>query len=247
MAGPRRAFGTATFLRELVRTWLRENRLLLTLVVGLSLAVASFPLWRGDGTSEGIFGAFLYLPFLIALSLTAGIVSDDRATGLVDLWFQRPEPLLRFYTRRVALFSLPLLGLCVVLTAIEIGVGLSEGLLSAKQAAGVAFVMPMLLLIGIAMVFALSAWDIRRDSATALLIAMVSVFLAAAFAFDRSAASRVVSFLAFPVDPVGALVEQNGVLALTEAIGRILAYLIAWLGIAVIGLARLERRITQGR
>jgi hypothetical protein len=96
------------------------------------------------------------------------------------------------------------------------------------------------------MVFAFSAWGVRRDAVFAFLVVVIGVSLAGVTSFDRSIPSALISFLAFPLDSVMAVIGARAQpFGLARAIAIIAAQLAGWSLLGFLGLRFAERLLQR--
>ena len=215
-------------------------------LMALSAIIGATLLLVGIEFGESIvLGMAFYAPFITGLVIMSGLVSDERASGFFLLWLQKPAWLSRSYTIRYALYLLLLTVVTAVLGVVIGGVGIAGDLFTTTKAVKLGAGMIPLALLPAAMVFAFSAWGVRRDAVFAFLTVVIGVSLAGVTSFERSAASGLIQFLAFPLDPVMAIIGARSFpLDLTRAIAIICAQLAGWSLIGFLGL-RFSERLLQ--
>ena len=225
--------------------WRRHLPLLLGLAA--SVALAGGLLVTNARISEAfVLGMSFYAPFALGLIVMSGLVSDERASGLIVLWLQKPSWLSRTYSIRYGLYLL-LLTLVTLMLGLIIGtLGVTAGLFPIAKAVRLSAGMLALALIPAAMVFAFSAWGVRRDAVFAFLVAVIGVSLAGVTSFDRSVPSALIRFLAFPLDPVMAVIGARAQpFGSARAIAIIAAQLAGWSLLGFLGLRFAERLLQR--
>jgi hypothetical protein len=234
-----------TLWAETGRCLLRRHLALLALIA-LSALLGATLLFAGLEQGESIIlGMAFYAPFLSGLIIMSGLVSDERASGFFMLWLQKPTPLSRSYAIRYALYLVLLTMVTAALGFAIGGLGVVTDLFTVNKAVRLSAGMIPLALLPATMVFAFSAWGVRRDAVFAFLTVVIGVSLAGVTSFERSAASGFIQFLAFPLDPVMAIIGARSFpLDLTRAIAIICAQLAGWSLLGFLGL-RFSERLLQ--
>jgi hypothetical protein len=219
------------------------------LLLGLaaSVALAAGLLVAKAGISEAfVLGMTFYAPFALGLVVMSGLVSDERATGLIVLWLQKPTWLSRTYSIRYALYLLLLSVVTLVLGLIIGALGVVGDLFPIAKALRLIAAMLALALVPAAMVFAFSAWGVRRDAVFAFLAVVIGISLAGVTSFDRSTASAVIKLFAFPLDPIMTVISaRSHPLSQTRAIAIIAAQLAGWSLLGFLGLRFAERLLQR--
>ena len=231
---------------ETTRCLLRRHFALL-LGLAVSVAVAAALLVAKAGISEAfVLGMSFYAPFALGLVVMSGLVSDERASGLIVLWLQKPAWLSRTYSIRYGLYLLLITLVTLILGFIVGTLGVTANLFPIAKALRLSAGMLALALVPAAMVFAFSAWGVRRDAVFAFLVVVIGISLAGVTAFDRSAASALIRFLAFPLDPVMAVIgSRTQRFGQTQAIAIIAAQLAGWSLLGFLGLRFAERLLQR--
>ncbi|MEX2281066.1 MAG: hypothetical protein WEE89_01110 [Gemmatimonadota bacterium] len=235
-----------TLVLETGRFLLRRH-IPLFVVMAMSAILGATLLFAGIEYGESIvLGMAFYAPFIAGLVIMSGLVSDERASGFFLLWVQKPAWLSRSYAIRYALYLL-LLALVAATLGSAIGaLGVAGNLFTITKAFRLGAGMIPLALLPAAMVFAFSAWGVRRDAVFAFLTVVIGVSLAGITSFERSEASGLIQFLAFPLDPVMAIIGARSFpLDLTRAIAIICAQLAGWSLIGFLGLGFSERLLQR--
>ena len=188
-----------------------------------------------------------FAPVAAGLLVMSGIVSDDRETGVILLWFQKPAPLFRTYALRYVISQGVLLLLGAALGLLLTGVSLAGDLHSSVRALRWVFPIWVFAFVSAAITFALSAWGVRRDSTIALLFIIGSLSLAAKTAFDDSRRALIMRAFAFPLESAAVLSGSSSAPSLHYSILVVLAHCIGWTLIGLLGLRYTERALTRGR
>src|SRR5687767_7041132 len=99
-----RQFGVwPAVLVETGRYWLRRHHILIALVILCALVGALLALLHVDSAKWFLVSSVIYCPIILGLVCMSGIVSDDRTSGLIVLWFQKPGLMHRAYAIRYVL------------------------------------------------------------------------------------------------------------------------------------------------
>jgi hypothetical protein len=231
-----------TVIEEACRYWLLRHRvMLLCVTAGSVLAVLLALLGQAERSQLILAAVALYSPVAAGLIAMSGIVGDERASGLILLWFQKPGRLLRSYLIRYLLYQALLAGFALGLAAIIGGIGVLAGAFPVGKSFRLAAAMVPLALLPAAIVFAFSAWGVRRDSTVAFLVILASVSASAVVSFDQGALAGVLKTIAFPIDPIMAIVggeayDPN----LLRPLLTIAAQFTIWSAIGLLGLRHTE-------
>lgn len=232
-----------TVAQETSRYWLRRHRSLITGVCAAAL-VATLMAVAGhfDEARSVLAATVFYAPFIAGLMAMSGIVSDDRESGLIVLWLQKPGTLFRVYAVRYALYQ-ALLAACAASLALVLGlIGASTNLFTLSKAVRLGLVIVSVTMIAAAMVFAFSAWGARRDSTVAFFVTVLGVSLAGITAFDRSTLADVLKLAAFPIDSLMAIAGGDAYSSnLVRPVTIVLAQFAVWSGLGLVGLKYTER------
>jgi hypothetical protein len=213
------------------------------LVVGL-FAAALLALTGRRAQCESVLATIAFFsPIVVGVLSMSGIVSDDIESGLVVMWQQKAGALRHIYVTRYLVLQSLVLAFALAVGAIIGIIGYAAGSFTVGKALRLPIGMAILGVLPAAIVFALSAWRARRDSAIAVIIIVASVSLGASFAFDDSVTATVMKAIAFPIDPLQAIVEwpRYGA-SLLRPFGIVIGQLVAWTAVAAIGLRQLEAR-----
>ncbi len=234
-----------TLLAEGKRCLVRRHYMLLVIMAATALLAAILLAAGIDNGELILLGFAFYAPFTAGLVVMSGIVSDERASGVIVLWLQKPALLSRSYTIRYGLYLLLLSILTAGFGILIASLGMVAGLFTAGKAFRLGIGMLPLALIPAAMVFAFSAWGVRRDAILAFLTIVIGVSVAGVTSFERGPANAVSRFLAFPIDAVLVVLgSRPQSLELTQASAIIIAHLAGWSLIGFLGL-RVSERILQ--
>jgi hypothetical protein len=238
---------------ETARYWLRRHRVLLLGLAAVTLALA----WSAQG-AQGTQGAqgergtqllsmlVFFAPLVAGLLTMSGIVADERESGIMLLWYQKPGTLFRYYLVRYSLHYLMLAAFALGLGLLTAAVGTALGVVQPDRAARIPLVTLSLASVSAAMVFAFSAWGVRRDSTVALLAIIGSVTVASLFAFDQGLTRDALMAVAFPVDAIQNISGRATATGdLVRALAHVLAQFAAWTSLAVLGLAWTQRALQR--
>jgi hypothetical protein len=231
-----------TLLADASRVFLRRNWLILSLLVVAVCTGATLAAARVAEARLIMAGIALYAPLVAGFITMSGIVGDERQSGFIVMWFQKPALISGIYALRYGLQVAFLLLFVLALGAMLIGVSALTDIFTLGKALRFSLAMIPLALIPAAMVFAASAWGARRDSTVTFLLIVVGITLAALKATDEAVASRVIKFLAFPINSIMAIVGAPGYpTQLSRPIAILVAQFAIWTLIGLIGLRRTER------
>lgn len=237
-----------TLAAESARYWMRRHRALVPAIAVTTLAgMLSAITGKVDHAQTLIAMIAFFAPFLGGLVSMSGIVVDERESGLILLWFQKPGSLVRSYTIRYALYQALMALFAIALGGIVGGVGAATGLFALTKAARIVGVMLPIALIPAAMVFAFSAWGVRRDSVMAFFVILASVTLGAAFSFDEGVVATTVKAVIFPLDSIQAISGSPAFSAgLARPVALVVSHFAAWTLIGLAGLRYTERALRRG-
>jgi len=221
----------------------------LIIVVGVTVTGAlAFALTGQSERARYVLAVLAVFPPVVAgLLMMSGIVSEDRESGLILMWFQKPARLFRTYALRYAISQAVLLLLGTCLGLAMAGVALVGNLYSAGEALRWVFPVWVFTFVSGAMVFALSAWGARRDSTIALLLIIASLTLAARTAVDDSSRAQIFRAFAFPLEAATVLSGSRTSPSLQYSIVVALAHALGWTIVGLLGLRFAERALTRGR
>jgi hypothetical protein len=234
-----------TLVQETALYCLRRFRGLIVAVgcVTLLAAVLAFG-GQTEVASTALAGVVFYAPFIAALLVMSGIVSDELATGLIVMWFQKPGMLVGAYAIRYALYLFLLSAAAVVLAVIVGAISVSAGAFPLAKAVRFAPVMISVAVLVGAMVFGFSAWGFRRDSTVAFFVIVIGFSLAGIAAFKQAPLSSILNVIAFPLDAMAALGgSASGYTGVAAPIAIVLGQFVAWTAIGVAGLKYTERTL----
>ncbi len=237
-----------TVAAETSRYWLRRQRAMM-LVLGLATLVAGLAPFSAPSQESAVVLAVaaLYAPLLAGLLAMSGIVADERASGLIVMWFQKPGTLFRSYLIRYLLYLALIAALTLGLAMIVGVAAISSHVFTFFKAVRVGAAALPMALIPAATVFACSAWGARRDSTVAFSIVAVSVALQGVLAFDPGVLARVIKVIAFPIDPIMAIAGGSAYDSdLTRPLAVVAAHLAAWTALGLLGLRYTERALQHG-
>src|SRR5262245_48163491 len=84
--------------RVLVASWGRRYRGILVAIAALAAIALGLSLAGDRSSAQILFGQImLFSPVIAGLLTMSGIVSDERESGLIVMWFQKPGSLFRTY------------------------------------------------------------------------------------------------------------------------------------------------------
>ena len=230
---------------EMLNAWMWQHRRIAVLMLGCLVAgFALAALGRAEQARSVLSMLAFFGPLVVGVLSTSGIVADEADSGLVLMWVQKAGSLTRGYLTRYRI----LLGLVVsfgFVIGFSVGaVGVAFSFFTVAKAARVALCTAALAALATSIVFALSCWRVRRDSAIAIIVIVGSITLGAGFAFDDGPLAAIVKALAFPIDPIQAIVEWPTYGPLPRPIAIIVGQLALWNLAAVVGLKRTDRALS---
>jgi len=234
---------------ESARYWVRRNRTVLVVVTGAVLLGTVMALVGDADRSRKVLAMSVGWGPLVAGVLTmSGIVSAELESGLVVMWFQKPGTLLRPYLVRYLIGQALLVTFALMLAAVAGGIGAAAGLLPVTRALRLPLMAVAVALIPAAMVFALSAWGVRRDATITVVLMISSLTVAAGLAFDQGLMARVLRSMVFPLDAIEALAGASPVTqGLEWPLAVVVGQVVAWSALGAVGLRYTERVLQRGR
>lgn len=235
--------------RETFRFWVRRNLVAFTFI-GAAAVAAPLLMFADQIENAPLIAAGLlfYAPVILGLLCMSGIVSDERASGLIVMWFQKPGSLFRAYLTRYVLNQLVLVAGTTLLSAVVVMIGRSTGAFENSSSFRVVIGMLFLAVLPAAVVFAISAFGVRRDSTVALAVLVMSFMFAAVLLRSDHVLAAVVRTVAFPMDAFGALIASGPAYppGLARPIGIILAHIVGWSLLGLLGLRYTEHQLKKG-
>ena len=232
---------------ETLRYWINQNRTLLLVIGSVALLSILGAVAGMTESSELLLGLLVvYAPAAAGLVTMSGIVSQDRASGLIVMWFQKSGTIYRVYGARYLIYLALAAGLAAGLGAIVAGVGSAAGSFAPEKAIRMPLVAFWYAVIPAAMVFAFSAWGVRRDAALTLFVIIISLAMGGAVAFDTRPWTRVLTAVVFPIDRIQVI---GGSSPLGESLGHALfiigVHFVAWTGCGLLGLFHTQRSMRR--
>jgi hypothetical protein len=228
--------------------WKRRYTPLVALIgVAVTAALALALSGQSERARYILAGLTAFAPVAAGLLIMSGIVSEDRESNLILIWFQKPARLVRTYALRYAVSQGVLLLLSTVLGIAMTGVSLAGELYPFARALRWLFPIWAFTSVTGAIVFALSAWGARRDSTIALLIIIGSLTIAAKTAFDDSPRAHFIRAFAFPLESASVLSGSTTSPSLRYALVVVLAHCVGWTLLGFLGLRFTERALARGR
>jgi hypothetical protein len=228
--------------------WKRRYK---TLLVCVGVAVtAAFGVALSGQTERAkaiVAGVVAFAPLVAALLTMSGIVSDDRDSGLILMWFQKPARLFRTYALRYAISQAILVVLGTLLAVVVTGISIVGELYPLARALRWVFPIWVLSSVTAAMVFAFSAWGVRRDSTLALFVIVVSFTLGARTMFDDSLRAQVIRAFTFPLDAAGVLAGSQNHISVPHAALIVVAHFFGWTLLGMLGLRYTEAALSRGK
>lgn len=236
------------YLRGFVRAWVRKQRVLLVLT-GLAVtgALVSAVTGNAEPSRHIVRLSMFYLPMIAGLLTLSGIVSEDRDTNFMVLWFQKPGRIIPIYLKRYLVGLAALLvfaGIAMVLLGV---LAIAIDVLTPTAMLRRAAVMLLVAVLAGSIVFAFSAWGTRRDGVLAFMVIFLSLLLAGAFAFDDTRFAAFTRAVAFPMDALGALSGGSAWNGSLPPIVFITLHIAAWNLVGLFGLLYTEWALARGR
>jgi len=230
---------------EMIGSWVWQHRRIAVLILALLAASVVLAATGRVGQAQSVLSALaLFGPIVVGVLSSSGMVSDEVDSGLVLMWLQKAGSLTRGYLTRYLILQLLLVSFAFAL-GLAVGViGTTFSFLAAAKALRIAVCTAALGALAASIVFALSSWRVRRDSAVAVIVIVGSISLGAAVAFDAGPLSTIAKALAFPIDPIQAIVDWPAYGTLARPIGIIVGQIAAWNLAALVGLNRTERALS---
>lgn len=233
---------------ESARYWVRRNRALLVGVAGVALLSAAVAVAGQTERSRDIIVLAFWGPLVAGVLTMSGVVSSELESGLVGMWFQKRGTLVRPYLIRYGINQALVVAFALAVAAVVSGVGAAAGLWAAEKALRLPLVALATAVIPASMVFALSAWGVRRDASVAVIVLITSTALAGVTAFDAGRVARIVRALAFPLDAIQTLSGPSPVgQTLGQALAVVVGHILAWSAVGVVGLWYTEGALRRGR
>jgi hypothetical protein len=228
--------------------WKRRYRALIV-VVGVVVTAALGVALSGamERAKAIVAGVVAFAPVIAALLTMSGIVSDDRESGLILMWFQKPARLFRTYAVRYAISLCVLLVLGALLGVVVTGISITGHLYPVARALRWVFPIWVLSSVTAAMVFAFSAWGARRDSTYALLTIVISFTIGARTVFDDSIRAQLIRAFAFPLDAAGVLAGSLNHISAQHALLIVLCHFAGWTLFGMLGLRFTEAALSRGK
>ena len=236
-----------TVATESIRYWLRRHRLLLWLLVaGVTAAVATAVAGRIETADLLLETLLFYVPAFAGLLTMAGIVADERESGIILIWSQKAGSMLRYYVIRYALYQGLLAIFVLALAVLAITLSSAMGLMQEMVLARLPLLMMPMAAITAAIVFAFSAWGARRDSAAALLTIIGSVVIAALLSRQYGPARSIVMAISFPVDALAALGGSEFLRgSVAHPVAIVVGQFIGWTALGLLGLLHTQRTLQR--
>ena len=236
-----------TVAAESVRYWLRRHRpLLLLLVAGVAVAVATAVAGEIETADQILLTLLFYVPAIAGLLTMAGIVADERESGIILIWYQKAGSMLRYYIIRYALYQGMLALFVLALAFLVFTMSSTLRLLQEVDVFRLPLLMVPMAAITAAIVFALSAWGARRDSAAALLTIIGSVVIAALLTRSYGPARSIVMAISFPIDALAALGGAEFLRAsVAHPVAIVVGQLIGWTALGLLGLRHTQRTLQR--
>ena len=239
--------GWQRLARVLTSYWLRRHRIVIAATAVASTLALVFVLMGDRQRARILFGEILLFSSVGAGLLTAsGLVSDERESGLIIMWFQKPGNLLRLYIARYLLGQTILFLLCTLFAVFAAAAGVLAHFIPLTRGLRIVPVFWVFAFLPAAIVFALSAWGVKRDAVIAVLIIVASMALGTETAMKDGLVARVLHQLAFPFDSLGVLIGSSQQLSYGSALLIVLAHCVAWSLIAAAGLRYTGHALSTG-
>jgi hypothetical protein len=234
-----------TVAAEVIRFWLRRHRtFLLMLSLFVALTIVALLTGRSDQAERILILVAFFAPITVGLLSMSGIVADERESGILVIWIQKPGTILRYYAVRYGLYVAMIAVFVLALSVILAAIAAQAAIVPISQATRLPLLMVPMSVIAAAMVFAFSAWGVRRDSTAALLAIIAFVTVASRFAFRPGPARDILMKVAFPVD---ALVAVGGAEQFAGSVAHpfalIFLHFVAWTVLALVGLLYTQRTV----
>jgi hypothetical protein len=228
--------------------WNRRFRTLIVAVGVVATAALGVPLSGGTERAKAIVaGVVGFAPLVAALLTMSSIMSDDRESGLILMWFQKPARLFRTYALRYAISQAILVVLGTLLAVVVTGISIVGELYPVARALRWVFPIWVLSSVTAAMVFAFSAWGVRRDSTLALFVIVVSFTLGARTIFDDSLRAQVIRAFTFPLDAAGVLAGSQSHISVRHAALIVVGHFFGWTLLGLLGLRYTEAALSRGK
>lgn len=224
----------------------RHGRTALLAVAGtLALTLLSNAGDREPGSA--ITTVAFYIPIAAGVLMMSGIVSDERRSGMIMLWFQKGDAVWRSYMIRYVSYQL-MIAILVAALGVALGiVGIAWAGMTPVRTLRIAAAMIAVSALCGAIVFTFSAWGARRDGALAFLFVLISLMLGSTFVHEEALLGRFVMAVVFPFDAIQSLSGSGPRPEGLRAIGLILVQLVGWTLLGLIGLRHTERSLRRGR
>ena len=235
--------------RELFRFWLRRNLVAFTFIGAAAILGTLLMFVDQIEAAPMIVGGLAFLaPVTLGLLCMSGIVADERASGLIVMWFQKPGSLFRAYLTRYLLNQVMLVVGTALLSTVVVIIARSAGAFETNSPFRVVISMLFLAILPAAVAFALSAFGVRRDSTVALVLMLNSFMFAALLLRSEHPVAVVIRTIAFPIDALGALATGGPAYppGVARPIAIIFAHVVGWSCLGLIGLRYTEHRLKTG-
>lgn len=237
----------ADIIRTLAGVWFRRHRRTLA-ILGLAVGASVVLLFAGTkGRGELFIGTVvMFAGFGISMMTMDGIVAEDYRSGLVALWFQKPGSLAQIYvTRYVVLQALTVLAV-VAVSGVIVGAMHAAGARSTGTPVRTMISVSAMALLTGAIMFAYSAWNIRREIFATLVTVFGTIVLGAGFAQANGLLAVTIRTMAFPMDSIDAWMRGSPINPAYAGAGwMVLGHFLAWSAIAVVGLLVTTRRLDR--
>jgi hypothetical protein len=233
---------------ELLRQAIRRNRLVIAFAaISLVLIGIMGATGRSDQAKSVLSGLSVIAPLVAGILTMGGIVSDDRESGVILLWFQKPRSLIHTYGTVFALKLALLVAFVILIAVAAAAVAIPVHLIDVRRALHFFAAMLGFCLVPATIVFAMSAWRVKRDSTLAFLVMFASVMLGVSVVFDESLYARIVRCLVFPMDPLQVIAKAGPyVHADIRAFLIVIGQVVGWTIIGFVGLRMLSRSLARG-
>ncbi len=234
--------------RVLAGFWLRRHRTAV-LVTGVAGFLGLIYLIAGQPErARVVFGEMLLLaPVAAGLLTTSGIVSDERDSGLMVMWFQKRGSLFRTYFFRYAVGQALLVLFCTFFALCAAATGVAAGLVPFARGARIVSVLWVFAVLPASIVFAVSAWGVKRDAAIALILILLSLMMSASVALEQTTSARIIRTIAFPLECISVLIGSGRSMPFHTALTIVLAQCIGWTLLGLVGLRYTAYALARGR
>jgi hypothetical protein len=240
--------GGIAIARALSRYWLRRHRPALLVLAAVAVVALVLAFGGQRSRAETLYGQILFFtPVAAGLLSMGGIVSDERQSGLIVMWFQKRGSLFRTYVVRYAIAQGMLFVVSSLFAVCAVTIAVASGVIAPERGLRIAAVLWVFALLPGAMVFAFSACGVKRDALLTLLLILGSIAALAATGLDNSAGAHAVRIIAFPLDAVSTLIGSTAAMSWQTALLTVLAQCAGWTAFGLAGLRYTAYALTRGR